>query len=385
VSSTRSRLVVSSLVTLVVVGCSHQEFSKPALRRPGAVIGDLFDSGAPYVKPGKSPAEQRMERLARVLAAWQAHPGNQASDYRIGPGDVLEVSIFALEEPDKTTTLTRTVSQDGWITLPWVGSVRAGGLSAGELEEATKKIYAGRYLKDPQVTVTVAEYRSAAVVVSGAVREPGVYYLTGDRSTILSMLALAGGLTEGAGDRVLVIRSAESAPAPTVADAAAEVELVGKGGGPAPARRTVGSGPGESRATTIDLKELVDEGNLLLNLPVSTGDVITVPARKEQYVYVLGYVQRPGAYELKDGVRVNALRAIAMAQGLSVAARAENSVLIRETAKGQIVVPVDLTKIARNVRPPIYLEPGDTLIVGSSTIARLTEFVRPSIGAGLYY
>jgi protein involved in polysaccharide export with SLBB domain len=130
---------------------------------------------------------------------------------------------------------------------------------------------------------------------------------------------------------------------------------------------------------------LVDEGNLLLNLPVGAGDVITVPPRAEQYIYVLGYVQRPGAYELGDGVRVDALRAIAMAQGLSAAARAENSVLIRETAEGQMVVSVDLTKIARNVRPPIYLEPGDTLIVGSSAVARLAEFVRPSVGAGVHY
>jgi protein involved in polysaccharide export with SLBB domain len=97
----------------------------------------------------------------------------------------------------------------------------------------------------------------------------------------------------------------------------------------------------------IDLKHLVDDGNLLLNLEVRGGDIITVPPRSPDYVYVLGYVQRPGAYELKDGVRVDALRAVALAGGLSPAARAENSYLVRETAKGQLVVPVDLTKIAR--------------------------------------
>jgi len=46
---------------------------------------------------------------------------------------------------------------------------------------------------------------------------------------------------------------------------------------------------------------------------------------------------------------------------------------------------VDLTKIARGVRPPLYMEPGDTLVVGSSTIAKLSEFIRPSVGAGIHY
>ena len=129
----------------------------------------------------------------------------------------------------------------------------------------------------------------------------------------------------------------------------------------------------------------MDQGNLLLNLPVCSGDVLTVPPRAKQYVYVLGYVARPGAYQLKDGVRVNALRAVALAGGLSKTARAENSFLVRETAEGQMVVSVDLTKIARGVRPPLYMEPGDTLVIGSSLIAKMTEFIRPSVGAGIQY
>ena len=382
-------LPVLLLLGVVVLGCSQQEFRRPALRKPITVLSDLLDSGKPYLEPGKSPAQQRMERLAQTLAAWQAEAPREAAGYHIGPADVLDVGIFALEEPDKTTTLSRTVSQDGFITLPWVGSVPAVGLSARGLEATIKEAYAGRYIKDPQVTVTVTEYRSAAVVVTGAVGKPGVYYLTSSRSTVLSMLAQAGGLTEEAGDELLVIRSGNPRrsagnPRGSPAGQPPAVELVpGRASSNTGLARQGAQTAGKPKAIAIDLKELVDQGNLLLNLPVASGDIVTVPPRAEQYVYVLGYVQRPGAYEIKDGVRVNALRAVALAGGLTPSSRAENSLLLRETAGGQKVVPVDLTKIARGVRPPLYMEPGDTLIVGSSAIAKMTEFIRPTVSAGV--
>lgn len=399
VSETRSRCVLAVVVcvlAVVVLGCSHQEFSRPALRRPATMLSDLFDSGKPYVEPGPSPTQRRMERLAQALAAWQAEAPREAPDYLIGPGDRLEVRIFALEAPNQTHLLKRTVSQDGYVTLPWVESVPAAGLSCRQLEGSIGAAYAGRYLKDPQVAVTVSEYRSCAVVVTGAVRRAGVYYLSTNRSTVLAVLAEAGGLRDDAGDELLVVRSgAPGAPGsqagPTTPmggqGAEAVVELVVGEGVSAPSAGVSAltlSGV-EARTVTIDLEQLLDEGNLLLNLEVCSGDVITVPPRVERYVYVLGYVQRPGAFKMQDGVRVNALRAVALAGGLTETARAENSFLVRETAAGQRVVPVDLTKIARGVRPPLYLESGDTLVVGSSFMAKLTEFVRPTVRAGMQF
>lgn len=330
-----------------------------------------------------------MERLAQALAAWQAEAPLEAPDYLIGPGDELEVGIFALEAPDTTSTVIRTVSQDGYITLPWVGSIGASGLSARQLEESIKAAYAGRYIKAPQVTVTVTEHRSAAVVVTGAVGNPGVYYLTTNSSNVLALLAQAGGLTAEAGDELLIVRSADSRRLPgNPGDNAGGTVVELAPAGTAESQRRTDPRPAdamERKSVAIDLKELVDQGNLLLNLPVVGGDVMTVPPRAEQYVYVLGYVQRPGCYQIRDGMRVDALRAVALAGGLSPSARAENSLLLRETGEGQKVVRVDLTKIARGVRPPLYMEPGDTLVVGSSTIAKMTEFVRPSVGAGVHY
>jgi len=78
---------------------------------------------------------------------------------------------------------------------------------------------------------------------------------------------------------------------------------------------------------------------------------------------------------------------VAMAGGLTPTARAEHSYVVREITDREkpLVVKVDLTKIARGVRPPLYLRPGDTLVVGSDVIARMSEFIRPSAGASAQY
>ena len=373
------------------LGCGHMEFSTPYNKQLLVAVSDMKDSREPYAVPGKSPAQVRMERLAQTLAEWQAKAG-EAADYLIGPGDVLEVSVLALEAPGRTTVLKRVVSQEGLITLPWVGRMQASGLSAKQLEENIKAAYSEKYIKAPQVTVALNEHRSNAVVVTGAVGEPGVYYLTANKSTVLAMLAQAGGLTAGAGDELLITRVRESR---------------GENPGPGKKANSSNSSPDYTppkvvseedpleveiadpqkeapennwEVIPLNLKELIDKGNLLLNLEVKSGDIITVPQRSIQYVCVLGYVRSPTAFELKDGVQLDALKAVAMAGGLTAASRAENSFLIRETAEGQKVIPVDLTKIVRGVRPPVYMEPGDTLVIGTDFLGRLREFIDIGVG-----
>jgi polysaccharide export outer membrane protein len=341
-------VVMTAMVSFI--GCSHQDFTRPAVHNP---LTDLLDSRKPYVETEDRPERTRAKRFAEAQAARQDAARAEEGGYRIGPNDVLSVSVFALEEPTRTTTLERTVSGRGQIALPWIQTVTAQGLTPRELESRIRAAYAGQYLTDPQVTVTVAERRSAAVTVAGAVQEPGVYHLERNRSTALEVLALAGGLSEDAGDLMLVQRRKRTA------DPVAEPSVM-----------------------RIDLKQLIDEGDLTLNVPVGHGDIVTVPPRHKVFVYVLGYVRRPGAYELKDGMRIDALRVIALGGGLSPEARAANSVLIRETETGHEIVDLDLIKIAKGIRPPVYMGSGDTLVVGSSLGARFSEYLRPRANVG---
>lgn len=127
-----------------------------------------------------------------------------ATDYRIGSLDTLDVTVF--QEPELSTKAIQ-VDASGRIALPLVGSVEAKGKTASELSREVEQLFAARYLRDPQVTVTVASSVSQKVSVQGEVAEPGVYQLTGP-TTLLDVISMAKGETEVATlDQIVVFRS----------------------------------------------------------------------------------------------------------------------------------------------------------------------------------
>gem|GEM_PF-1082231 len=375
---------------LLLAGCSHQDFN----RGMGGAITDVVDSGRSYVPQGGDAAPlERARRLAKALADWRMEASVSPNEYHIGPEDILEVNVLSLHEPGQTSKLLRTVAYDGTILLPWVGRITASGTKVADLEETIRTAYAGKYIKDPQVTVVISQYRSAPVVVTGAVAKPGVYYLTRDRRSLLEILAEADGLSASAGDELMIIRkgserrtngnalsSSNSISLSVFTNAAANPPVTNE---LTDAAAGVTNNP--ENLLVVDLRRLIDDGDLSLNVLVAGGDLITVLPRQKNFIYVLGYVMRPGSYEYSEGRKVGPMQYVAMAGGLSATARAENCFLIRDTRQGQQIIPFDLTKIARGVRPSFGMEPGDTLVVGSSFLAKLSEFVRPSIGAGVSY
>jgi len=369
------KILTPILLVLLMTACSQQDFSRSMLNsRSGVVRVDKPGGG------GGPTAEERTAKLSEVLSQWQKQSAADKEDYVIGPGDELDIAIYALEVPDQTTHIQETVTKEGVVNLPWIEDIRATGLTVGELEDEIVEAYKGRYIRDPQVAVEVTESRSVAVVMTGAVKNPGVYYLNDNQSSVLEMLAKAGGLTPEAADELIVVKGGAPdlpvAPAGTVTniDANAAAEMT----------EAAMLNPANA-VLNISLRKLIDEGDLRLNVDVTAGTIITVRSMAQQFVYVLGYVQRPGAYSMTGGNQLDALRAVALAGGLTPTARPDNSFLVRETEAEQVIMPVNLTKIARGSEAPVYLEPGDTLIVGSGTLARLSEFVRPSVGAGMSY
>lgn len=111
------------------------------------------------------------------------------SEYRLGAQDLLKVSVFGVEELDRTVR----VNADGQISMPLIGGVMAGGRSIPELEAELARRYGDGFLQQPQVSVFVEEYASQRITVAGAVEDPGIYPLTG-RTTLLQAIALADGL-----------------------------------------------------------------------------------------------------------------------------------------------------------------------------------------------
>ena len=118
-----------------------------------------------------------------------------ATDYRIGAQDLLEISVFGVQELAKEVR----VNSNGQISLPLIGGMMAGGLTIPELERELARKYADGYLQNPQVSVFVKEFTSQRVTLEGAVAKPGIYPITG-RTTLLQAIALAGGIDDKTAD-----------------------------------------------------------------------------------------------------------------------------------------------------------------------------------------
>lgn len=122
------------------------------------------------------------------------------SDYRIGPLDLLEVTVFQVEDLSRKVR----VNSSGQISLPLIGAIRAGGRTVAELEGDIAAALAKDYLQDPQVTVFVEEFTSQRITVEGAVKKPGIFPITG-RTTLLQAIAVSEGFTDLADERSVVV------------------------------------------------------------------------------------------------------------------------------------------------------------------------------------
>lgn len=132
-------------------------------------------------------------------------PNATEAEYRVGPSDLLEVSVFQVPDLSKTVQ----VSASGEIALPLIGTVAAGGKTVAELEKEIAGKLGAKYLQSPQVSVFVREAMSQRVTVEGAVGSPGMVTLTGP-TTLLQTIALSGGLTNAADARgILVFRTVQ--------------------------------------------------------------------------------------------------------------------------------------------------------------------------------
>ncbi len=181
----------------LVSGCGVSSLNDVA---PGAQsLGSTSNAPAQDSKPlTVATADPTVRATAASLTA-VAQPGNAA--YKIGPFDVLDVSVFKVPELSKTVQ----VSDAGTVNLPLVGEMTAGGRTAREVEQELTKTLGEKYLQQPQVTVLVKEYNSQRVTLEGAVKKPGVFPIQG-RLTLLQALATAQGLDPSADSTVIIFR-----------------------------------------------------------------------------------------------------------------------------------------------------------------------------------
>lgn len=292
-----------------------------------------------------------LERL-QVLYKQRAN-GLKDADYPIGPGDIIDVSVPAMEELKAQSV---RVGGDGMIALPFVGKLMAGGLT----EEQLRDEIAARLLKfmhEPRVIVFVKEYRNRQVAVLGSVAKPGVYSLRSENDTILDLLSQAGGIAPGADPQIHLI-PAEPADKDAHRQFSSVLPVSAAGAG-APALLLKKTEP-----IVIDLQELAYGGfQDYLNLSVRPGDVLMVPGGGQ--ILVDGWVNKPGAYNVTPGLTVSGI--VAAAGGLLYPADANSVKIIRNERGGKkTTIQSDLEKIRNGQEPDIRLLGGDLVEISAT-------------------
>lgn len=273
-------------------------------------------------------------------------------DYAVGPEDLLEIIFLGVGDLGRVVR----VDGEGKIGLPLVGPVPVSGLSPEQIAANLSKLYREReIIKNPQITVTVKEYRHQRVMVTGAVNKPGSYEMIGPR-TLLEVLGKAGGLNDKAGDMVHIIRS-QSAP---------DRAKVLKKGDP----KSLAPG---SETIVVDMRRLMIEGATDLNLPIQGGDVVHVlPARM---AYVLGAIKKPGEVPVKEKMTVT--KALALTQGLDPLLASNRVSILRFDAKGErISIPVDLGKVETGQDPDPELKENDIVFVEENVVKKFLFYFR---------
>jgi polysaccharide export outer membrane protein len=283
-------------------------------------------------------SSQRMKAMNQmILMSTISSKRDPYYDYRIGPEDLLEISVFEVEKLNKTVR----VSSQGNISIPLLGVLMVKGLTANQLERELTQLLEEKYLRNPQVSVFIKEYRSQRVSVLGAVKEPRVFEVTGQR-TILDMLAMAGGLNEDAGGTLFLFRPSHVKPET-----------------PAKEKDSEGEGP---KTFIISLEELLVKGDLTLNLPVMHGDVVNIPVSDK--VFVGGEVWRPGGFPL-GGKKMTLSQAVVLAGGLKPQAKASETRIFRysQAGTGREILTADVYAIQKGKIEDLTLKDNDIIIV----------------------
>lgn len=324
------------------------------MKRIGQII--LWASLAASLLPGQQPAapapQQDQNPIERIRP-----------NYVLGPGDQISIRAFEVEE---ISDRPFRVDSEGDINLPILGKVHAGGLTTEQLEadliQRLKTI-----VKNPQVSVTVSQFRSEPVFLQGSFKAPGIFALQG-RRTLREMLTGSGGLLPNASRKITVTRHLEMGPIPlpnAVVDQDRKISTV-----------------------DISIASLRDSVNPAEDIVLQPLDTIT--ANRAEPVYVEGEVNKVGGIELVERDSISATQLIAMAGGLGRDAAPDKARILRPVlnTSRRAEIPVDLKKILEGKATDFPLLPNDVLYVprnSNGAVLKRVGVIALPMATGLIY
>lgn len=239
-------------------------------------------------------------------------------EYRLAGGDVIKISVF--QNPDLTTEIR--VAETGNISFPLIGVVKVGGLSLSQAEqEIARRLQTGRFVAEPQVTISLSAVVGNQISVLGQVNKPGNYPLFSSNLRLSQVLAAAGGIATGAGADYVVI---------------------------------TGTRNNRPFRTQVDIDDLYVANRVQNDIVVAAGDSVYVPRAEQFYIY--GQVQRPGSYPLQRNMTV--MQALAQGGGLTQRGTERSLRIYRRGVNGK----------QQEIKPSMIeeVQPDDVLNVGES-------------------
>ena len=252
-------------------------------------------------------------------------------DYRLGAEDEIQIRVWSHDDLTRTTR----VGLNGTISFPFVGEMQAQGLSVQDLQKELERRLGPKYIIDPQVTITVTDFKSQKFFVVGNVQKPGTYPLT-KPIRIVEAISQAGGISSGTTGKPL--------------SGSVAIIIRAQPGGKSDQPRMPEKAP-EGQKVTVSLSSAM-AGDSKENLEIKNGDTVYVP---NLVYYVSGEVKRPGRYPYEENMTV--LMAVTTAEGFTDKASSRRTSIIREQSGVKEKVKVGLDDPIR---------PGDTIVVPES-------------------
>jgi len=256
--------------------------------------------------------------------------------YTLGPDDYLVVRALDVEEFDGKPI---RIDGSGAINLPMIGRINAAGLTIAKLEgEITLRLK--KFLLDPQVTVSISEFRPRPVSVFGAVARPGQIQLRGPK-TLWELISDVGGFKNDVGNKIRITRRREDGEIPL---SGARVDETGK-----------------YYTVEIDTKDVMEMSNPDTNIDLAAHDVISVSTA--DVVYVVGHVNRAGGFVTNGSISL--LEAISLSGGFKPDAKQKKCAILRVQPGTDVrrIIPINLKRVLSGKSEDIVLKPQDIVYV----------------------
>lgn len=313
------------LGVLMAAGCSNEHRIS---------LQEFLSMQAEQAQPAPTTQPQAQKALAKLI---DQHLGA----YKVGPGDILLVSLTGADAATVLAPFRVRVDRAGSAELPIVGKVKIAGMALEDAEQAIKNAFVPNVYRQAVVLVELATPDTTNVLVVGAVTQPGLVPLRRTERNMLYALVAAGGVSQLASGQATLRRIRR----PT--------EIV-----------------------TLDLTDPDQLKGALTIDPLQDGDIVYVHAAVPNMIYVGGLVNAPRPQIYPPGAQTSVLQAIAASGGLRTDLTPKEATLVRRRADGTDVhVKLNITRIARGEDPNITLAAGDILWVPHTCETRIQEFI----------